>query len=221
MPVRVGDRGTAVTPLYPSGTILIGSERCGARSESGMVESGCEVVAVGESPFGLIVRPAEEAEKAGTSPPVSTGRSIPSRQERAALAAQELRRQEEEQLRQEAEQSRRNRRRLGKAVVGGAVGGAAGCFVLAFSGLTQVTDNQPLLTAALVAAGGGAFFAGWLYILRSEPACVLLGLVGLVGGGVIGTSALGLLPGVLSAFGAGFAMSLLIIVNMILQGSIE
>ena len=218
MPVRVGDRGTAVTSLCPSGTILIGSERCGARSESGMVESGREVVVVGESPFGLIVQPAEEAD---ASPPVSTGRSIPSRQERAALAAQELRRQEEEQLRQEAEQSRRNRRRLGKAVVGGAVGGAAGCFVLAFSGLTQVTDNQPLLTAALVAAGGGAFFAGWLYILRSEPACVLLGLVGLVGGGVIGTSALGLLPGVLSAFGAGFAMSLLIIVNMILQGSIE
>ena len=50
-----GARGRAITPMYPSGKVLIDGVEYSARLESGFAESGDEVVVVGLDAFGLIV----------------------------------------------------------------------------------------------------------------------------------------------------------------------
>ena len=50
-----GARGRAMTPMYPSGRVLIDDVEYSARFESGSADSGDEVVVVGLDAFGLIV----------------------------------------------------------------------------------------------------------------------------------------------------------------------
>jgi membrane-bound ClpP family serine protease len=50
-----GEHGRAITPMYPSGKVLIDGVEYNARFRSGLAESGDEVVVVGLDAFGLIV----------------------------------------------------------------------------------------------------------------------------------------------------------------------
>ncbi len=50
-----GERGRAITPMSPSGNVLIDGVEYGARLKSGFAESGDEVIVVGIDAFGLIV----------------------------------------------------------------------------------------------------------------------------------------------------------------------
>ncbi len=50
-----GGRGRAITPMYPSGKVLIDGVEYNARYKSGFAESGDEVIVVGSDAFGLIV----------------------------------------------------------------------------------------------------------------------------------------------------------------------
>ena len=50
-----GARGRVITPMYPSGKVLIDGIEYSARFKSGFAESGDEVVVVGLDAFGLIV----------------------------------------------------------------------------------------------------------------------------------------------------------------------
>ncbi len=50
-----GERGRAITPMYPSGKVLIEGTEYGARLKSGWADAGEEVLVVGLDAFGLIV----------------------------------------------------------------------------------------------------------------------------------------------------------------------
>ncbi len=50
-----GARGRAITPMYPSGKVLINGDEYSARFKSGFAKSGDEVIVVGLDAFGLIV----------------------------------------------------------------------------------------------------------------------------------------------------------------------
>ncbi len=50
-----GERGRAITPMYPSGKVLIDGVEYSARCKSGCANSGDEVIVVGLDAFGLIV----------------------------------------------------------------------------------------------------------------------------------------------------------------------
>ncbi len=50
-----GSRGSAITPMMPSGKVLIDGISYSARFKSGFADSGDEVVVVGLDAFGLIV----------------------------------------------------------------------------------------------------------------------------------------------------------------------
>ena len=54
-PPTTGERGRAITPMYPSGKVLIDGVEYSARIKSGFAESGDEVIVVGREAFGLIV----------------------------------------------------------------------------------------------------------------------------------------------------------------------
>lgn len=56
MIVRIGDRGTATTPLRPGGFVTIVGVRHSARCPSGYVDANLEVVVIGGDNQGLIVR---------------------------------------------------------------------------------------------------------------------------------------------------------------------
>ena len=51
----IGERGRAITPMFPSGKVLIDDVEYSARYKSGFAESGDEVIVVGSDAFGLIV----------------------------------------------------------------------------------------------------------------------------------------------------------------------
>ena len=55
-------RGRAITPMYPSGKVLIDGVEYSARFKSGFADSGDEVVVVGLDAFGLIVDKPEPQE---------------------------------------------------------------------------------------------------------------------------------------------------------------
>ena len=61
-PPTTGERGRAITPMYPSGKVLIDGVEYGARLKSGYADSGDEVVVVGLDAFGLIVDKPEPQE---------------------------------------------------------------------------------------------------------------------------------------------------------------
>ena len=54
-----GEHGRAITPMYPSGKVLIDGVEYNARFKSGFAESGDAVVVVGLDAFGLIVAKPE------------------------------------------------------------------------------------------------------------------------------------------------------------------
>ena len=57
-----GTRGRAITPMLPSGKVLIDGVEYSARFKSGFANSGDEVVVVGLDAFGLIVGKPEPRE---------------------------------------------------------------------------------------------------------------------------------------------------------------
>ncbi len=57
-----GERGRAITPMYPSGKVLIDGAEYSARFKSGFADSGDEVIVVGLDAFGLIVDKPETQE---------------------------------------------------------------------------------------------------------------------------------------------------------------
>lgn len=60
----IGKRGRAITPMCPSGRVLIDGAEYAARLKSAFAESGDEVVVVGLDAFGLIVgKPESPAEQ--------------------------------------------------------------------------------------------------------------------------------------------------------------
>ena len=56
MAARIGDRGRAACPLYPSGRVLIRNAPMAARAEAGPIEEGAEIIVVGGDRFCLFVR---------------------------------------------------------------------------------------------------------------------------------------------------------------------
>ena len=63
-----GARGRAITPMMPSGKVLIDGIEYSARLKSGSAESGDEVVVVGHG-FGLIVEKPDSLAQAPQSDP--------------------------------------------------------------------------------------------------------------------------------------------------------
>ena len=57
-----GERGRAMTAMYPSGKVLIDGVEYSARFKSGFADSGDEVIVVGLDAFGLIVDKPETQE---------------------------------------------------------------------------------------------------------------------------------------------------------------
>ncbi len=57
-----GELGRAITPLMPSGKVLIDGDEWSARFKSGFADSGDEVVVLGLDAFGLIVGKPEPQE---------------------------------------------------------------------------------------------------------------------------------------------------------------
>ncbi len=58
-PPPAGARGRAITPMLPSGKVVIDGVEYGARLKSGSANSGDEVVVVGLDAFGFIVAKPE------------------------------------------------------------------------------------------------------------------------------------------------------------------
>ena len=56
MVAKIGDRGRAACPLYPSGRVVIDRAPMAARAERGPIEEGTEIVVVGGDRFCLLVR---------------------------------------------------------------------------------------------------------------------------------------------------------------------
>ena len=61
-PPTTGERGWAITPMYPSGKVLIDGVKYSARFKSGFADSGDEVIVIGLDAFGLIVDRPEPQE---------------------------------------------------------------------------------------------------------------------------------------------------------------
>ncbi len=57
-----GARGRAITPMFPSGKVLIDGVEYSARFKSGFADTGDEVLVVGLDSFGLIVDKPETKE---------------------------------------------------------------------------------------------------------------------------------------------------------------
>jgi hypothetical protein len=203
--VRVGDQGRTLTPLSPSGKVVFAGVTYEARSERELIDRDCNVVAVGGTRFGLVVRPAEAVERLP-----GQGALLLSPEERAAEgAAAEGRR---------AADDERRALRWRRAVA--LCGGCAGLL----GGLTLTLAQSPLpvggveaLVPTLTGAAGGVGLARWLYGLREEPAGVLFGAAGVLLGGVVGFINLGALGGVAAAVGMGFGLSLVPLLLHLLQ----
>ena len=64
-----GTRGRAITPMVPSGKVLIDGIEYSARLKSGSAESGAEVIVVGLDALGLIVDKPDSLAQAPQSDP--------------------------------------------------------------------------------------------------------------------------------------------------------
>jgi len=58
----IGERGRAITPMTPSGKVLIRGVEYNARFKSGFADSGDEVIVVALDAFGLLVGKPEPQE---------------------------------------------------------------------------------------------------------------------------------------------------------------
>lgn len=65
----VGQRGTAVTDMRPSGTVEVGGERYPAQADIQLIDRGATVQVVRAEPTVLRVREVKPAEAAGSPPP--------------------------------------------------------------------------------------------------------------------------------------------------------
>ncbi len=65
----IGTRGRAITPMMPSGKVLIDGNEYSATFRSGYTNPGDEVVVVGLSAFGLIVDKPDSLAQAPQSDP--------------------------------------------------------------------------------------------------------------------------------------------------------
>ena len=61
LPHMVGSRGVVVSPLVPQGLVKIRGELWIAKSESGEMEPGAEVIVVGQNSLKLVVRDSSTA----------------------------------------------------------------------------------------------------------------------------------------------------------------
>jgi hypothetical protein len=97
MVAKIGDRGRAACPLYPSGRVVIDRAPMAARAETGPIEEGTEIIVVGGDRFSLVVRPFDPSNSTTTLP--NFGEPILTAKEEAAYQSellQQTRRQQEE-----------------------------------------------------------------------------------------------------------------------------
>jgi hypothetical protein len=86
MPVTIGERGRAVTPLRPTGYVEVHGSRLEAKlapSRTVNVESGTEIVIVGADTFGLSVRSVEDVSNPSDLP--GYGEPVPTPAEQGEL----------------------------------------------------------------------------------------------------------------------------------------
>lgn len=86
MPVTIGERGRAVTPLRPTGYVEVHGSRLEAKlapSRTVNVESGTEIVIVGADTFGLAVRAAGDVANPSDLP--GYGEAVPTPAEQDEL----------------------------------------------------------------------------------------------------------------------------------------
>lgn len=86
MPVSIGERARAVTPLRPTGYVEVHGSRLEAKlapSRTVNVDSGAEVVIVGAEPFGLSVRAVEDVANPAELP--GYGELVPTPSEQGEL----------------------------------------------------------------------------------------------------------------------------------------
>lgn len=88
MVIRIGDRGRAASPLYPSGRALIGTVPMVARAERGPIDQGSDIVVVGGDQFSLLVREFSADHSDADLP--RFGEPILTAKEEAALQAAEI-----------------------------------------------------------------------------------------------------------------------------------
>lgn len=86
MPVTIGERGRAVTPLRPTGYVEVHGSRLEAKlapSRTVNVESGTEIVIVGADTFGLSVRSVDDVSNPSDLP--GYGEPVPTPAEQGEL----------------------------------------------------------------------------------------------------------------------------------------
>lgn len=86
MPVTIGERGRAVTPLRPTGYVEVHGTRLEAKlapSRTVNVDSGTEVVIVGADTFGLAVRAIDDVTNPSELP--GYGEPVPTPEEQGLL----------------------------------------------------------------------------------------------------------------------------------------
>ena len=120
MAARIGDRGRAACPLYPSGRVLIDNAPMAARAEAGPIEEGAEIIVVGGDRFCLFVRQFDPSQL--MQPLTNSGQPILSGKEEAAAQAAASKKDREQQ----AEEHRLASRKLAIFAALGGLGIGAG-----------------------------------------------------------------------------------------------
>jgi hypothetical protein len=105
MPVTIGTHGRAVTPLRPTGYVEVNGSRLEAKlapSMSASIETGTDVIVVGNDAFGLLVKAANDI--ANISALTGFGEAVPTPSEQEELRVE----QEQQAWAQEQEDIRRS-----------------------------------------------------------------------------------------------------------------
>jgi hypothetical protein len=151
MVVRVGDRGQALTALRPQGAVRIDSNRHDAWCPDGFIESGSEIVVVGGSLQGLVVRKVEP----GQAPRLpDQGKVVSS--SFGEVVRRQGQREDAERQEWEAQLPYWRKRRRAHTIRRGAVLGpliAAGGHAPSWGGLEQEGPALWLLPLAVAAVG--------------------------------------------------------------------
>jgi hypothetical protein len=177
MAAKIGDRGRAACPLYPSGRVVINRAPMAARAETGPIEEGAEIVVVGGDRFSLVVQAFDPSYSYTTLP--NFGETILTAKEEAAFQAEVL---DETRRQQEADHRRAFHKLLRFAAIAGVVIGVG---LVAFqSSLRGYTDDLvwiPFLSSACwFCVTYLAFFLGAatenILVFVSIP-CALAGLI--------------------------------------------
>ena len=177
MVAKIGDRGRAACPLYPSGRVVIDRAPMAARAERGPIEEGDEIIVVGGDRFSLIVRAFDPSDSNALLP--NFGEPILTAKEEAAFQAEV----HEETRRQQEEDHRRAFHRLLKigAVAGVIIGVGLAAIQTYRRGYTDDLVWIPFLSSACwFSIVFLAFFLGAatenLVVFISIP-CALAGLI--------------------------------------------